>query len=410
MYPSFFGFSKLPFRLRPDLEFLYASPGYTRAQGRVLQSLTGNSRLVVLSGPPGVGKTMLLEDVLSKLNGQFAVCRINQPQLSAAELLQAVLIQLGAGPVDQNSSAPELLTQLVAWIDSVGKGGRTPLLVLDDVHLLSADTLGNLADMLQRESRLRLVLAGQNGSGPAGLEGHVRAVANGLQPTQLRKAIPLGPLSQDDVKAYIERRLKVAGASGAEIFAPEALASVFRHTGGAPRLINVLCDAALHVACARASSQVSATDVLAATEDPRWPEAIARDRADPSATAAVERPASAQAASAHPKAPIAPTAAAGADTAAAHLVVSHGTVHIGSWPLSTGRISIGRAPDNELQLDARFISRHHCCIVTVDNVSTIADLDSVNGILINGKPARHHVLEHADQVTVGEHLLVYMAK
>jgi pSer/pThr/pTyr-binding forkhead associated (FHA) protein len=88
--------------------------------------------------------------------------------------------------------------------------------------------------------------------------------------------------------------------------------------------------------------------------------------------------------------------------------VSHRKEHIATWPLEAGRVSIGRASDNEMRLEAPFISRHHCQIVTVGTVSTVEDLGSVNGIAVNGKLVKRHVLQHADQIVVGEHVLTYV--
>src|SRR5258708_23715677 len=163
---------------------------------------------------------------------------------------------------------------------------------------------------------------------------------------------------------------------------------IYQHTGGAARLINVLCDAALHAACMRASGLVGADEILVANQESRWPEAVARNKAGPIAAAEEEEA-------------VAPVGPGG-------LFVSHGTEHIAAWPLKAGRLSIGRAPDNELRLEARFISRHHCQVVTVGNVSTIEDLGSVNGICINGKNVKRHVLQHEDQITLGEHVLTYL--
>jgi pSer/pThr/pTyr-binding forkhead associated (FHA) protein len=44
----------------------------------------------------------------------------------------------------------------------------------------------------------------------------------------------------------------------------------------------------------------------------------------------------------------------------------------------------------------------------VGKVSIIEDLGSVNGMSINGKLVKKHVLEHADQVVLGEHSLTYL--
>src|ERR1700730_15369090 len=87
MYPQFFGLDKLPFRLRPDPDFLYAGDGYMRARAQLITALRSEARAVLLMGPPGVGKTLLLEALLSETSGQFAVCRINQPHLPATALV-----------------------------------------------------------------------------------------------------------------------------------------------------------------------------------------------------------------------------------------------------------------------------------------------------------------------------------
>jgi len=47
--------------------------------------------------------------------------------------------------------------------------------------------------------------------------------------------------------------------------------------------------------------------------------------------------------------------------------------------LKPGRLVIGRTPDNDLQIDSKFISRHHCQIVTQADSCLIEDLNSTNG-------------------------------
>jgi hypothetical protein len=37
-------------------------------------------------------------------------------------------------------------------------------------------------------------------------------------------------------------------------------------------------------------------------------------------------------------------------------------------------------------------------------------LGSVNGISVNGKAVKRHVLQHEDEILLGEHLLTYVVK
>jgi type II secretory pathway predicted ATPase ExeA len=389
MYPQFFGFHKLPFRLRPDPDFLYSGKEYLHARAAVIAALRGSARVVLFLGPPGVGKTLLLDDVLHEVSGYFAACRINQPHISATELLQAVVMQLGTTSVEGEGNHPRLLSEVAAALDAAGSRAAPPMLVIDDAQLLTGATLVTLGDLLSRAPRLKILLVGQHDPQQPG-GGLAARVVVAQKPRQVHLAA-LGP---DGARAYIEHRLNVAGGGGKELFTADAHAMIFQHTAGSPRLINVLCDAALHAACLRASGQVSAAEILVATQDARWPDALAREKAHPGIDSHVELPSPADEGE--------PT------QAVAQLLVSHRKEHIATWPLEAGRISIGRASDNEMRLEAPFISRHHCQIVTVGAVSTVEDLGSVNGIAVNGKLVKRHVLHHADQIVVGEHVLTYV--
>src|SRR5258708_20887407 len=62
--------------------------------------------------------------------------------------------------------------------------------------------------------------------------------------------------------------------------------------------------------------------------------------------------------------------------------------------LKPGRLVIGRTPDNDLQIDSKFISRHHCQIVTQADSCLIKDLNSTNGIYVQSKQVRRYNLKH----------------
>jgi general secretion pathway protein A len=385
MYPQFFGFHKLPFRLRPDPDFLYLGKEYLQARSAVIAAIRGGSRVVLFLGPPGVGKTLLLDDVLHEISSQFAACRINQPHISATELLQAIVMQLGTTMVERDGNPTGLLSDVATALDAAGSRAAPPMLVIDDAHLLTGATLVAIGDLLARAPRLKLLLAGRNDAEHGG-GGLVARVVVAQKP----RVVQLAPLGAEGAKAYVEHRLNVAGGGGKELFAADAHAMVFQHTAGSPRLINVLCDAALHAACLRASGQVNAAEILVASQDARWPEALAREKAHPRAESV---------AAAEPEEPV---------EAVAQLLVRHRKEHVATLPVAIGCISIGRAGDNGLRLEASFVSRHHCQIVTVGSVSTIEDLGSVNGIVVNGRTVKRHVLKHADEIVVGEHVLTYL--
>ncbi len=77
-------------------------------------------------------------------------------------------------------------------------------------------------------------------------------------------------------------------------------------------------------------------------------------------------------------------------------------------PLTQGRIIVGRTPDNDLQIDSRFVSRHHCQITTSANSCVIEDLNSTNGIYVKSRRVRRHYLNDGDVVLIGKHELIYV--
>ena len=71
------------------------------------------------------------------------------------------------------------------------------------------------------------------------------------------------------------------------------------------------------------------------------------------------------------------------------------------FPLFKDRLTIGRTANNDIQLDAQFISRQHAVIVTEGDGTKIVDWGSKNGVLVNEKRVAEQVLENGDIVTIG---------
>jgi pSer/pThr/pTyr-binding forkhead associated (FHA) protein len=77
-------------------------------------------------------------------------------------------------------------------------------------------------------------------------------------------------------------------------------------------------------------------------------------------------------------------------------------------PLHVGRVIVGRTNDNDLQIDSRFVSRHHCQLIVSAQACVIEDLNSTNGIYVKSKRVRRQHLNDGDVVVIGKHELIYM--
>jgi hypothetical protein len=91
-----------------------------------------------------------------------------------------------------------------------------------------------------------------------------------------------------------------------------------------------------------------------------------------------------------------------------HLLVAADGRTVQEVPLRLGRLIIGRTTENDVQIDSRFISRHHCHVITTVHSCVIEDLNSTNGIYVKSNRVRRHYLNDGDVVLVGKHELIYV--
>jgi pSer/pThr/pTyr-binding forkhead associated (FHA) protein len=88
------------------------------------------------------------------------------------------------------------------------------------------------------------------------------------------------------------------------------------------------------------------------------------------------------------------------------LVKAHGAV-IKEITLDKSRLTIGRKPDNDIVLDDQSASGHHARIIQIQSVFFIEDAGSSNGTFANGKKTDRKQLVNGDQITIGQHSLIY---
>jgi len=79
-------------------------------------------------------------------------------------------------------------------------------------------------------------------------------------------------------------------------------------------------------------------------------------------------------------------------------------------PLDKERITIGRRPQNDIQIENLAVSGEHACIVTILNDSFLEDLGSTNGTLVNGNPIKKHILQNSDVIEIGKYKMKYVVE
>jgi type II secretory pathway predicted ATPase ExeA len=396
MYLEQFKLKELPFRLSPDPEFLYLSKAHARAKAYMESTIWFADGFVVITGEIGCGKTTLIETFLKELQQDVVVAQVSQTQVSSIEFLQSVLVQFGFKPFRMKKA--ELLATLNDFLVEQYRAGRKVVLVVDEAQNLTSTVLEEVRMLsgieTTKEKVLRIILAGQ-----PELNDKLDAPDLEQLAQRIRLRFHLPALSSSEMRAYILHRLEVAGSGGREIFGADCFDVIYRYTGGVPRLINTLCDTALIASVTENRDVVTLEDITTVIGELQWSEYASRSgtrlmRVSPEEAAAAttgERP------TADP-----------APQALARILLASGGRTVAERALAPGRLIIGRTAANDLQVESRFVSRHHCQIVTTPQSCVIEDLNSTNGIFLHSKRVRYHNLNDGDVITIGQHELLYI--
>jgi general secretion pathway protein A len=242
MYRDFYGFRQKPFNLVADPGFLYMSSKHRLALTYLEYGLTDGIGFVLLTGEIGTGKTTLIRQLLSQVEKDIEVAVVFNTNVTSEQLLELILQEFEI-ETRTRRKAVHLDTLNQFLIDKYSEGKRA-VLIVDEAQNLSWSALEEIRMLsnlqTEQEPLLQIVLVGQ----PT-----LKRKIQDPSLTQLSQRISvsyhLNSLSFPETREYIAHRLKKAGAQKGGIFDLEAVKSIFQHSKGIPRAMNIICDAAL---------------------------------------------------------------------------------------------------------------------------------------------------------------------
>lgn len=252
-YLKFFGFKEHPFRLSPDPFFFFPSKAHVAAKEVLKFAIERGEGFMVLIGPAGTGKSLLLRMILLELSPQKIPAVVVTPTAGPAGIIRMILEELGRTVPDTDDIAV-LLKEFQNTILALASEEKEALIVIDEAQNLSVETLEQLRMLSNIETSqrklLQILLIGQTE-----LEGLLQDAKLGQLTQRIVIKENLAPLSREEIMQYVKYRLALAGR-GDIAFNSKAAAKVEVLTQGIPRLINRLMDRTLLIAAAKGSNQI----------------------------------------------------------------------------------------------------------------------------------------------------------
>ncbi len=240
MYNKFYNLTRKPFQLNADPDFFFGSKIHSRALAYMNYGLTQGEGFVVVTGEPGLGKTMLVRQLVHNLNTDNIVIGVMvTSHVDSDETIKIVAATFGIRyEGDDKTTTLEQIKDY--FIEQVQQGKRVLLIVDEAQHLPKGalEELRMLADfVVDGIIPFQVFLVGQK---------ELAQTLYGPDMDQFRQRIvatfQLKALTEEETKVYILFRLEKAGWEHNPEFEDAVFQDIFIFTEGIPRKINTFCD------------------------------------------------------------------------------------------------------------------------------------------------------------------------
>ncbi len=235
-YMGAYGLTCEPFGDVMSPAFFY--PGATREQRlNLLLHLIPLGEILLITGVPGVGKTTLLNQFLSRASESWRVCHLDADTgIDSNQLLQQ-LMQAFAPEVQEQSDRGEQERLLIAQLQALRKHAQVPMLLIDNAHNISESALRTLSKFMTAESEeskpFGIVLFSE-----ASIDEKLNNPALQFLRAQIKHTFELTLLNEAETFQYLDHRMRAAGLQDDGPFTAAVNSAIFGASNGLPLKVN----------------------------------------------------------------------------------------------------------------------------------------------------------------------------
>jgi len=207
-----------PFTAEVNSQSFYLYPSLSQRLHMALRLFEGQSRLILILGETGSGKTLLASQIMARDEGFWKVCRINAHD-----------------PTDEPCNRD--IKDLKEHRAYMHTRHEWPLVMMDEAHLLTRGELSFLIRLTgvkgyQRQIDKLVFL------GSPSLLNHLSEFNDMIPQTGAIEKVFMPRMTVAEARIYLDKHLKAAGVSPAVVFKDAEVEHIHKTAGGYPGGIN----------------------------------------------------------------------------------------------------------------------------------------------------------------------------
>jgi len=374
-------------RLHP----VYQSLSYEYAARKITQLIEGKVHCLFISGPAGVGKSLLVDKELGSVE-EVDICRIEPGQKDVDETLHQLLADIGPGQI--SGSTAELRNSLHVFLRHQAARGRRCLIVADAVERDSPSVVKEIQALVQLRLRgipaVHCLLTTRNEELVEQFQNRDESSVRFRWHHQRHTGFTL-----EETEAYLKSSLTGAGCEWFDELIPhELIFEIQSFTQGIVGHIDALMNESMDrlAKASKDSIRQQSLDVgilkdcakkLRLRYDAAAWKTPHEEILQPSAVRQSRREA--------------------LQIESATLAVSSGGRKIAEVILNQPRMVLGRDSSCDISLDSTYVSRYQNLFMATSDGWMLIDLNSTNGCFVNGRKVSEHNLRDGDLITLGQH-------